>query len=122
MGIEGGLGTQKHLGVKVRTWAGSLGAFWSQGVVGGSRARDPPSPSSTGLCVKLLAGSGRRVLLSWGGHRPLDRGGGAHKGHGKSGSSEGAGLWQGPGTSRQGRLTGLAEIRNVKEDGDSGRR
>ncbi|XP_011366386.1 biogenesis of lysosome-related organelles complex 1 subunit 3 [Pteropus vampyrus] len=42
-----------------------------------------PDPS---LCAKLLEGSGRRVLLSRGNVQVLDRGGGAHKGGGKSGS------------------------------------
>lgn len=106
MGIEGGLGTRKHLGVKVRTWAGSPGAFWSHRVLGDSRARDPPSSNSTGLCVKQVVGaeySSHGVIV-----QVLDRGGRAHKGCGKSGNSEGEGLWQGPGTLRQGKLTRLA--------------
>lgn len=68
MGTERGLRTRKRSGVKVRTWAARSGACWIHGRSAlhrdGSRSWDPPSPSSTGLCAKLLPGGGRRVLLS----------------------------------------------------------
>ena len=63
MGTGVGLRTRRHSGVKVRTWALSLGAFWSHGVLYHQGSRTEQEREG-GVCIGKALGAGTlRPLL-----------------------------------------------------------